>query len=840
MKLRYYILALLLLFGLVPLMLALVINLPLVVERTTIFYQKAYLQNLRADFRDLDQHLASRDEIIRLLAKLPDPGILLGTANSEQQVDLARARYTSWINQMLSDQGDIIEIQFLDAQGQERFWLERDAQDRRWRPTPSPPEPPNLGFSNAAIKLQPGEVMVSRIRVNPYAGSRDPRHLLTLQLASPIGEPVKPGEPAQGLLLMTVDVGGLAQFYRNTLWVHHSGSYLQPGQPISDAPQAFSDFPGLEQLFAEGKLALSKSTAGEPYLWVPMFQTEDGLPLWVGRPVDSSPIADFRNTLIVRVLSIVLVLVLAVMAIARAIARRAEHFGRELTTGVQHILRAGEPLQLHWRGPFEVRELGEQLSALSRSHSEHIATERQHMRELERSNRYKSEFLANVSHELRTPLNAILLLSKMLADQESGLEGEQRRQAQVIHEASRDLRGLIDNILDISRIEAGQVAMHLEWVDLPSMLEELVNLTEAIFTTKGLALDLDIAPNVPSRIYSDRDKIRQIIKNFLSNAAKFTHQGRVLITAEAHGDPRYPVAISVSDTGIGIAPGKEEIIFDAFQQADGSTRRRYGGTGLGLSISRELAGLLNGKISVDSALGQGSRFTLALPLSLAPDQPDGPDGMEIIESHGAPISTHLMPVNDDSMDDDMPNDMPDDSLDDSRENRDSPAPGQPRRSAEDRAKNQDTSKAIKAIRRRLEQADLGPRWILLLERDIQSLLNLTAYLKDFGLRVQTAADVDEALEALNEDPDCALILFAALPDPGRTCDSIARLQADQAGAQLPVIVMGAPEDDALQGYVAAGATAFFSKPLAAEDLIELIDRLIAREAESDGHGDAPP
>ncbi|EIC23338.1 ATP-binding response regulator [Thiorhodovibrio frisius] len=821
MKLRYYILALLLLFGLVPLILAVLINLPLVVERTAMFYQKAYLQNLRADFRDLDQHLASRDEIIRLLAKLPDPEILLGTLSSEQQIELTRARYTSWINQMLSDQGDIIQILFLDHHGQERFWLERNAQDRQWRQSENPPEPPNFGFINAAAKLQPGEVMVSRIRVNPYASSRDPRRLLTLQLASPIGEPKKPGGPALGLLLMTVDVGGLAKFYRNTLWVHHRGSYLVPGQPISDAPQAFTDFPGLEQVFAEGKLALSKSTAGEPYLWVPMFLTEDALPLWVGRPVDSSPIADFRNTLIVRVLSIVLVLVLVVMVMARTIARRAERFGRELTAGVQHILRAGEPLQLQWRGPFEVRELGEQLSALSRSHSEHIASERQHTRELERSNRYKSEFLANVSHELRTPLNAILLLSKMLADQESGLEGEQRRQAQVIHEASRDLRGLIDNILDISRIEAGQVAMHLEWVDLPSMLEELANLTEAIFTAKDLPLELEIAPNVPTRIYSDRDKIRQIIKNFLSNAAKFTHQGRVLITAEAHSDPKYPVAISVSDTGIGIPPGKEEIIFDAFQQADGSTRRRYGGTGLGLSISRELAGLLNGKISVDSALGQGSRFTLALPLSLGPDQLDG---MEVTETHNTPISTHLIPINDDSMDDDLPEDMP---KDDMRHGNDNPG--------KRRTKRWDTESA----RQRLAQANLGNRWILLLERDVQSLLDLTAYLKDFGLRVQAAADVDEALEALNEEPDCALILFAALPEPGRTCDSIARLRADPAGAQFPVIVMGPPKDDALQDYLAAGATAFFSKPLAADDLIELIDRLVAQEAESDDQRDAP-
>jgi nitrogen-specific signal transduction histidine kinase/CheY-like chemotaxis protein len=436
-----------------------------------------------------------------------------------------------------------------------------------------------------------------------------------------------------------------------------------------------------------------------------------------------------------------------------------------------------------------VRELGEQLSALSHSHAEHIAAERQHTRELERSNRFKSEFLANVSHELRTPLNAILLLSKMLADKESGLEGEQRRQAQVIHEASTDLRGMIDNILDISRIEAGQVTMSLEWVDLPSMLEELVNLTEAIFTSKGLRLNLEIASNAPTRLYSDRDKIRQIIKNFLSNAAKFTHHGQVLLTAEAHSDAHYPLAISVSDTGIGIPPGKEEIIFDAFQQADGSTRRRYGGTGLGLSISRELAGLLKGKITVDSALNQGSRFTLELPLSL---DPGDIASVEILESHEAPISTHLAPAIEDR---------------DTNDSSELPA-----------SDHNQTGHA---------RTDLGDGWVLLLERNIESLLELTDDLKDLGLRVQTAADVDEALETLQEDPACALVMLGALAEPADTCDSITRLREDPACAQLPLIVTGPRDDPAAQRYLASGAAAFCGKPLAADELIALIDRLVS-------------
>jgi hypothetical protein len=134
-KLRSQILFFLLVFGLTPLVLAVLINLPLVLERTALFYQKAYLQNLRADFRDLDQHLASRHEMIRLLAKLPEPGLILGEQGDEDQIDLARARYTGWINQILSDQRDIIQILFLDTEGHERFWLARNEKTLEWRPT---------------------------------------------------------------------------------------------------------------------------------------------------------------------------------------------------------------------------------------------------------------------------------------------------------------------------------------------------------------------------------------------------------------------------------------------------------------------------------------------------------------------------------------------------------------------------------------------------------------------------------------------------------------------------------------------------------------------------------
>ncbi len=458
---------------------------------------------------------------------------------------------------------------------------------------------------------------------------------MTLSLVSRIGG--DKAEDPRGVVVMTIDVGGLAQFYRDTLWVNHDGSYLRPGQPASGQPEAFDAFPGLAEIFAGGTLAIWNGRQGRQLLWVPMFLTEDGVPLWVGRAVDPSPIDEFRDALIVRVLSIIFLLVLVVMVLARWIAARAEHFGEELRGGIGQVLRDGRPLRFSWRGPREIRELGEQLTALAQTHAEHLRSAQAHTRELEKSNRYKSEFLANVSHELRTPLNSILLLSKMLAAETSGLNPGQRRQAQVIHEAGRDLRTMIDNILDISRIEAGHVAVTPDWIELRPMLEELMELVEPLVAEKSVVLDLEIDPRAATKLYTDRDKLRQILKNFLSNAVKFTEQGRITLAVEPGTDPQRQIALSVADTGIGIPHDKQEIIFEAFQQADGSTRRRYGGTGLGLSISRELALLLGGRIQVESAPGAGACFSLFLPVAAVAIEPEG-------VSASAPSPAHMAPL----------------------------------------------------------------------------------------------------------------------------------------------------------------------------------------------------
>jgi signal transduction histidine kinase/CheY-like chemotaxis protein len=809
MKLRYYILLLLLAFGLVPLIVAVLINLPLVLDRTSLFYQKAYLQNLRADFRDLDQHLASRHEMIRLLAKLPEPGIILGEAGDVDAIDLARARYTGWINQMLSDQADLIEILFVDSNGNERFWLQRDAQSQEWRPTESPPDPPSRGFTGAGLKLKPGEVIVSRLRINAFAAGDDPRQLMTLQLASPVGLRTDDEQRPLGLLLMTIDVGGLANFYRETLWVTDDGRYVRPGETLSEGADAFADFPGLSTIFEEGKLALWKGEHGPPLLWVPMFVAENGRPLWVGRPVDPSPIANFRNALIVRVLSIVLILILFVLVIARLLAKRAEDFGQALTSGVRGILREQQTKQFSWRGPSEVRELGAQLNALARSHAEHLSAERQHVRQLEQSNQYKSEFLANVSHELRTPLNSILLLSKLLANEASGLDQDQRRQAKVINEAGRDLLAMIDNVLDISRIEAGAVTVHLEQVAIRPMIDDLVGMLGPLFSEKGLSLRVQLSAAAPEHVYSDRSKIRQILKNFLSNAAKFTDAGQVTISVDA-GDETHPLEIAVTDTGIGIAAGKEEVIFEAFRQADGSTRRRYGGTGLGLSISRELAQLLGGAITVSSTPGQGSCFKLMLPLSC---NPSSARQVEIVgnesrhEEQSAAQASASTPA---------------------------AATTLVHEQGPDAWANPTHSLASETVEPKLADDNTGnmpapaeeeryqDQWVLLVERDVQSLVAITATLESLGLKVQTAADEEEALETLSEEHGCSMLLLAACLEAQEACDTIKALRDKAPLTDLPIAVLGELNASQQERCREAGACCFLNKPIEPEALANLI------------------
>ena len=263
--------------------------------------------------------------------------------------------------------------------------------------------------------------------------------------------------------------------------------------------------------------------------------------------------------------------------------------------------------------------LEHQKDELSKSHG----VLAQKTADLQRANEYKSEFLANMSHELRTPLNSTLILAKLLADNKDGnLTDTQVKFAQTISSAGNDLLTLINDVLDLSRIEAGKVDLATEKINIADMLESLDKMFQPLANQKKLRFSASSAPGAPDSIESDPQRLGQILRNLLSNALKFTEKGEVALQV-SNVDGR--VAFSVRDTGVGIPPDQQEVIFEAFRQADGSIHRKFGGTGLGLSISKDLARLLGGAITVTSALGEGSVFTLTLPLRYAateaPPQP---------------------------------------------------------------------------------------------------------------------------------------------------------------------------------------------------------------------------
>lgn len=290
----------------------------------------------------------------------------------------------------------------------------------------------------------------------------------------------------------------------------------------------------------------------------------------------------------------------------------------------------------------QIPELKEEVRLLAQQNEE-VEQARQLLEEkaqqLALSSQYKSEFVANMSHELRTPLNSLLILARLLAENlENNLTPKQIEYIQIIHSAGSDLLGLINDILDIAKIESGTMSVDLEQMPLIDLKNHLERTFRQMAHDKGLQFNIRFNERSPQTIFTDGQRLQQVLKNLISNAFKFTTQGQITLQVDPvsagwsrdletlnHAD--LVLAFAVSDTGIGIALDKQKLIFEAFQQADGSTSRQYGGTGLGLSISREIASLLGGEITLSSQVGVGSTFTLYLPQTYLADATHSTSGL---------------------------------------------------------------------------------------------------------------------------------------------------------------------------------------------------------------------
>ncbi|KZE46056.1 signal transduction histidine kinase/DNA-binding response OmpR family regulator [Stenotrophomonas sp. PvP093] len=406
--------------------------------------------------------------------------------------------------------------------------------------------------------------------------------------------------------------------------------------------------------------------------------------------------------------------------------------------------------------------------------------------ELAATSRYKSEFLANMSHELRTPLNSSLILAKLLADNKDGtLTEEQVKYARAILSSNNDLLALINDILDLSRIEAGHVELSDEVVVVDSALQRLRETFEPMARQKGLALQIEADALAPSQLVVDSQRLQQILKNLLANAVKFTEHGKVSLHVRAAGNGR--IRFEVCDTGIGIAREQLDVIFEAFRQADGSTRRRYGGTGLGLSISRDLAERMGGRIQVDSEPGRGSCFILELPLQGAP-------AASAAEAAEAPVGVPA-PAR-------TPAVLP-------------PAPVR----AATAAAPATASAGVADDRGRRERAG---RLILAVEDDATFAEALVALAHELDFDCVVAGTAEEALTLASELRPNGILLDIGLPDVSGL-SVLERLKRNPETRHIPVHVVSAT--DRSQVARELGAIGFAIKPTTRERLVTAIEQL---------------
>lgn len=417
---------------------------------------------------------------------------------------------------------------------------------------------------------------------------------------------------------------------------------------------------------------------------------------------------------------------------------------------------------------------------------------------LEQASQYKSEFLANMSHELRTPLNSMLILSTLLRENvEGNLSEEQVSFASTIHTAGNDLLSLINDILDLSKVEAGKLDIYIENVNLQSMADGLRKSFEPLAQNKQLKFKVEIAKDIPTQIQCDQKRLEQIIRNFLSNAFKFTERGQVSVTISRpppdlklvrNNDKRDRlIAYSISDTGIGIPIEKQKLIFEAFNQADSSTSRKYGGTGLGLTICRELAALLGGEMILQSDFGKGSVFTLVIPESYESQTQKEAPAPERNEREKAPISI----VSD----------------------------GKPM-----------TEKPVENVRLKDDRDDIkgDDKVVLIVEDDPSFMSILATAAKKMGFKVLTAMDGEQALADLKSFKPSGILLDMKLPGVSGL-GLIETIKSSPDTRHIPVHVISGV--DVSQNALRMGALGYLMKPVSTDQLkgaFQKIEDMISR------------
>jgi len=422
---------------------------------------------------------------------------------------------------------------------------------------------------------------------------------------------------------------------------------------------------------------------------------------------------------------------------------------------------------------------------------------------LQMSSQYKTDFLANMSHELRTPLNSILILSQMLMENNSEMDrAEVGEYARVVNTSGADLLRLIDDILDLSKIEAGKIEILTDEVNVTEIPQMMKNMFDPVAKNKNLTFEVFTDPDVPAVISTDGQRLQQILKNLLSNAFKFTEKGSVTVRIQTALPEKVPgvqmgeavLAISVIDTGIGIPLDKQQIIFDAFQQVDGTTNRQYGGTGLGLSICREFTRLLGGALELQSELDKGSTFTLYIPSKQEPMDDSQMDNYLSLEEVAA--SASVLTEEEEWIDEEI--------------------------SVSEQTETVSSD----------DQLFKGKK-VLLVEDDGRNIFALVTALKRKGVIVSVAENGKRALDILWEQDDFDLIFMDIMMPVMGGYEAMRAIRHDLELQNLPIIALTAK---AMKGErdkcMEAGASDYIMKPLNIDQLFSLMRVWLTEQVES--------
>ncbi len=472
--------------------------------------------------------------------------------------------------------------------------------------------------------------------------------------------------------------------------------------------------------------------------------------------------------------------------------RQSQSLTEELRSQQEELQQTNEELEE------KAVQLSDQKAEVEKKNKQ-VELARQELEEkaeqLSLTSKYKSQFLANMSHELRTPLNSLLILSRQLADNvEGNLTDKQIRYADTIRQAGTDLMTLINEILDLAKIESGTMAVDVGPVRFGNLRDYVDQTFRQVAEEKGLAFTLELDPSLPASIETDDMRLRQVLRNLLSNAMKFTERGRVhLRIYRAAVDV---IGFAVSDTGIGIPKDKQQLIFESFQQADGSTSRKYGGTGLGLTISREIAGLLGGDLRVDSVVGQGSTFTLFLPIQYLAQTREARDRQTAPRT--AHAATQLPQVIDLST---TTTPSPQRAMPDMPALKETPPPPPLARSVPDD----------------YESLEPGDRVLLVIEDDLTFAMTLLEMGRSSGFKGVVATSGAQGLELARTVKPDAVTLDLRLPDIDGWV-LLDRLKHDPSTRHIPVHVISGLDEE--RRSLQNGALGFLQKPVTVERLVE--------------------